>query len=417
MSEQVTLASIEIGDRGLWGLRDKIEKLNKRAKRCNVEPITLRVVRQWTTKHPKSGCDVNHYQVEIEGVAPRINGWSIAAKIENNPTIGKIVRVVPGPFEDDDYSGYRDHDFSCDHCNTNRRRNDVFVLKNDDGFEKVIGRNCLADYLRVEDAEAFARFAEFCEQCSALTDAGCCDEEREFGGRGYRPNLGLESFLSVVQCCTRRLGWTSRSQAYDDPGATATADSAYYVIFGYGKHHEEFIERNELEVSDGDRDLAEKAVEWVSNLTPADTSRSEYLDVIRRIGQAGETDEKLSGYAASIIRAYQKDQEWKAEREEKAKNTKTKVHVGSPKERLKDLIVQVLRVRYYESNFGTKTIVAMELDNGDGTVSPLTWFASSSLEFEEGADYIFTGTVKEHKSDDRFGPQTVVSRCKLTEVA
>jgi hypothetical protein len=415
---QSTLASIEVGDRGLWALTDKIEKLNKRAKRCNVEPITLRVVSQETTQHPKSGCDVQRYCVEIEGVAPCINGWSLAAKIENNPTIGTVVRVIPGPFDGDDYSKYRDHDFGCDHCNTKRRRNDVFVLKNDDGFERVIGRNCLADYLRCEDAESFARFAEFVDQCGSFSDEGLCGdaEEMGFGGRGFRPNLPLKSFLSTVQCCTRRLGWISRSEAWDDPGVSATADTAYFVIFGYGEAHTKLIERNELYESEGDKELAGRAVEWAAALTPADTANSEYLDIIRRIAQAGETDEKLSGYAASIVRAYQKAQEWAAERAEKAAGRKEKVFVGSAKERLKNLTVRVVRVRYTEGYYGTKTIVAMELAVGDEQVAPLTWFASGSLEFEEGAEYTFTGTVKEHKDDARFGKQTIVNRCKLQEV-
>jgi len=415
MSETVTLARVELGDRGLWGLQDKIEKLNKRAKRCNVKPITLRVVRQWTTKHPKSGCDVNHYDVEINGIAPRINGWSLVVRLENNPTIGTVVRVIPGPYENEDYSGYRDHNFKCDHCNTQRYRKDVYVIRNEDGFEKVIGRNCLADYLRCEDAESFARYAEFCEQCSQLSDAGLCDEYGEFGGRGCRPNLPLVSFLSTVQCCTRRLGWTSRSAAYHDPGVEATADTAYFVIFGFGEAHTKLIERNELYENDNDRDLAEKSVQWAAALTEEQTRKSEYLDTIRRIAQAGETDEKLSGFAASIVRAYQKDQEWAAERAAKAANAKTKVHVGSIKERLKGLTVRVVRVRYTENEWGTKTIVAMELPLEDGTVAPLTWFATGSQEFDEGADYTFTGTVKAHKSDDRWGPQTIVNRCKLVE--
>jgi len=397
-----TLATIELGDAGLWALDDKVNKLNKRAKRYGMNELEVTVMREFTIVW--TSCDVNRYDIEIKGCAPCINGWCLAARIENNQ-IGTVVRVIPGKFEDDDYSNYRKFDFKhdvCEYCNTCRYRKNVYVLKKGDEV-KVIGRNCLADYLRCENADDFARYAEFVDQCISFTDFGLSEyaDNEGFGSRGCRPNVELVSFLTTVQTCIRRLGWVSRTAAHDQ---TATADSAYYIIFGHD--NKEFIKRNELYATNGDRELATKAVEWVKSLPPADT---EYMDIIRRIGIAGETDDGLSGYAASIILAYQRDCEWKIERE-----VKNKEFIGNIKERLRDVVVTVVRVRYIEGDYGTRTIVTMEVDLGD-SVAPLCWFASGSLEFNEGERYKLTGTVKNHK-DDKFGKQTIINRCKLEAI-
>lgn len=410
---QSTLARIEVGHKGLFALNDKIEKLNRRARKLGLTEVSVRIMREFTVIDEHTGYEYDRFDIEIEGVAPCINGWSLAARIENNPTIGTVVRVVPGRFEDDDYSKYRNHDFSCDHCNTKRRRNDVFVLKNSEGFERVIGRNCLADYLRTEDAEAFARFAEFVDQFGLLTDEGLCGDADEmgYGSHGHRPNLPLVRYLATVRCCTRRIGWTSRSAAYDDLGRTATADDAYYVIFGSGAGHQKFIKKNELYVNKKDYEIAEQAVRWAAALT---NCKSEYLDTISRIAKAGETDEKLSGYAASIVRAWEKDQEWKKEREEKAKGRKEKDYIGKIGKAQDIGVVTIKGTHFFETDFGVKTIVRMEAELPDNKVAPIVWFATGEQDYDEGDRYFLRAGVKEQTEHEKYGKQTVVARAKLT---
>jgi hypothetical protein len=405
----MNIAQINLGDAGLAGLRFKIDKLNKRANRYGMNRLELRIVDAEPVVD--NGIEYPRYDVTIIGVAPCIDGWYLAARIENHEIIGKLVRIVPGPFADDDYSEFRDHDFGCDHCRTHRRRNDVFVLKNEDGNVKVVGRNCLADYLRCDNAEDFARYAQFCDECANWDDASLseCAYEEGFGGRGGPQSVAIKSFLAVVNCCIRRLGWISRTAAMD---GGATADDAMFVIFGNPKDSKAFITKNELYVSDDDKDIASIVVEWAKALEP---DKSEYLDVISKIAIAGATDSKLAGYAASMIRAYQRDQEWKAERAERAANAPEKVFIGSIGERLKGLTVTVKRVRYCEGSYGVSTIVAMETKIEDGVIAPLVWFASGSKEFNEDTEYTLTGTVKKH-DEGKYGKQTKINRCRLDKL-
>lgn len=416
--EKTLLKRADIGAAGLAGLNATVEKLNRRAERYGMNMLTVTVVREYTTVDEETGRTDVRYEVDIEGCAPCIDGWYLAARIENNEVIGTVVRVVPGKFADCDYSTYRDHDYSCDHCNTRRRRNDVFVLKNDDGESMVVGRNCLADFLRCEDASAFAEYAAWIDMLTGMTSADFDDigYEGGYGGRATAATECLVRYLTAVRMITRRIGWMSRTAARDQD-CSSTADNTNFYLYGRGRAHRDFIVRNELYVCDEDKERAEAAIEWAKSLSPAETGRSEYLDVIHRIAEAGLVGDGLDGYAASILRAKENADERAAERAERESVAKEKDYIGSKGERLRDVPVTIKRVRYYEGNYGVKTIVAMEASLPGGKVAPIVWFASGEHDYDEGAEYLLTGTVKKHEEDSRFGKQTSVNRCKLENSA
>ena len=411
------IAAVELGEAGLAGLRLITDKLNRRAERLGLDKVVVTVGAEKTVRNEDTGYDEKRYDVEIEGCAPCINGWYLAARIENNEIVGAVTKIAPGKFADCDYSEYRDHDFGCDHCSTRRRRNDVFVLADDNGNRKVVGRNCLADFLRTTDASGFAEYAKWLDVLHGISSADCEDEAYGdgWGGRGGNASFDLTTFCAVARGCTVKLGWTSRTNAREDEGRSATADDALYVLCGRGEDHARFIRVHNLEGCADYTEYAAKAVAWAQSLSDEQTAKSEYLYTIRKIALAGRTDYSLAGYAASIGPAMERDIARNAENAERAANAKTKVHIGCTGERLRDQLVTVVRVRYCEGHYGVSTIVAMEANLPDGTVAPITWFASGSKEFDEGADYMLTGTVKSHDDDNRYGRQTKVNRCKLVE--
>lgn len=409
-----TLATATVSEYALAALRDRVEKLNARALRHGMSPLQVNAV-EVEPKEAESGDLIPQFEVSVVGNAPRLEGWVIAAKVERDDVIGILVKVIPGPFDQEDYSGYRTHNFFCDHCNSLRGRTCVFVLRNvESGEIKVVGRNCLADFLRNETAEDFIRFVEFVDTAQGyLTSGDLEDEGREyFGGRrGYAPTE-LGRFLATVQCCIRRLGWLSRTAARESfDNVSSTADTALYVIHGFGEFHTMLIKREKIYVNDNDREIARAAIEWAAGLTDL---RNEYVRTIHVIAKAGETNRKLAGYAASIIRAYQKDQEIEAERAEKVEITK--VFAGEPGKTRDIGIATIKRVRYTDGFYGTKTIVALDLRISETEVAPLVWFASGSLEFTEGARVHVRAGIKECTEDERFGKQTILTRCKITEL-
>ena len=412
-----TLATVTIGPTALAILTDKIESLNKRADRHGMNKLVMTVV-STTVEHNKDrGCDEDRNVVEISGCAPCINGYVLSAKIERDEVIGTLVSVVPGKYDKRDYSKYRNHDFGCDHCNSRRGRKAVYVLTHDSGHETVVGRNCLADFIRSDNADDFARYAEFVDSVKNFSEAGLVDAwEEEFrSGRADYPDMSLETFLPLVQAVTRRVGWVSRTAAKEVDGLMATADWTIQILCTYNRFIREFVAKNEIDVCDNDRDAAAQAIEWAKSLPSEQTDKSEYLHVIQSIATAGHTNRRLAGYAASIIRAYQNDCDRRAEREEKAKNAPRKVYAGEPCKTRDIGNVRIVRVNFIDGFYGTKTIVSMELDMADGSIAPITWFGSGSHDYAAGEEFHLRAGIKECKDDEKWGKQTIVTRAKFTD--
>lgn len=402
------LNRLKLREGALTQLRGQVETLNRRAERHGMDALVLTIVSEgWE--------DTEYvYDVTIEGAAPRINGWTFVARIENNDAIGTVVRVVPGPYADEDYSAYRNHDFGCDHCETRRRRNDVFVLRNDSGEHKVVGRNCLADFLRTTDADGLAAYAQMIEDFGCMTSESL---EGEFYGEGngwIPPMAELERYLPAVAMLTRRLGWLGRTAMRERGEETCTADDAARYIWGrQDQYWRKWVEGNELYVSDRDKEKAAAAIEWAKSLEPGS---SEYLHTIKQIATVGTLNTRIDGFAASIIRAYDRHLERETERKIREAGAPERVYIGKIKERLRDVPVTVMNCILKDSDWGVSTIVRMLAKRQDGSVSPIIWFASGDHDYEVGAEYKMTATVKAHDNHDRYGKQTKVNRAKLTKV-
>lgn len=395
-----TVSTVVLSEYGLAILRDKVEKLNKRAVRHGMVKLGLRVV-----SSELIGGNLK-YCVEISGCEPRINGYRFIARIEFNDIVGTLVHVAPG-CDDYDLSSYRESSPVCEHCNTKRKRNDIFVLEGPDGNRARIGRNCLADYLRCGDAATLTEWAA-CMETILTDDSDDCERDREFFGRTGYPVPALRHYLAVVHCCMRRMGWMSRTAARDC-GGNSTADQALFVIFGRGAAHTKFINHNDITLCDKDFEIADCAMEWAKNVE----TKSEYLYTISRIATTGHFDCKLAGYAASIISAYQRECDRITEREDKAKNAPCKVWIGDKGKRFRDQPVTIKRVRYIDGDYGVRTILAMEAAMPNGEVAPITWFASGEHNYEEGSEWLLTATVKDHDENEKWGKQTIVSRSVL----
>ncbi|MEH0791672.1 hypothetical protein KW882_05320 [Vibrio parahaemolyticus] len=96
----------------------------------------------------------------IEGEAPKINGFSLIAKIEHGVKDGKHLNTVYpeyfGVFPEDVVSkiseGVVNCPPNCQHCETNRNRNTTFLLHNEEPNQKgqhiiQVGSTCVDDFL------------------------------------------------------------------------------------------------------------------------------------------------------------------------------------------------------------------------------------------------------------------------------
>ena len=122
-------------------LQAEVETMNRRAEKIGVKPLVLTVhsMTTETRRHQVTGVE---YQVEwanvsLEGEAPVLNGWRLIARKtpvvtgeQGQEKVENLIQTVPSQSCPIDY---RFSGMDCDHCHTERRRNDTFILRHEDG--------------------------------------------------------------------------------------------------------------------------------------------------------------------------------------------------------------------------------------------------------------------------------------------
>lgn len=445
-NNNTTQATYLIPDCNLPEFERRLEELNKRGKRLGCTPITYtkeedhRQVRfhhpgatnadTWTYEHNADNYQRRHpnavptgevrvyWGVQVCGEAPKYNGWIFVATLEPLATDSgeamNLLQCVPGqvcPHE------YRERVGECDHCGYKRNRKQTFVVRHEDGTHKMVGRQCIRDFLGHEDPERIARMAEWLAQLDQM--CGQAEEEGWGGGGRAARTWDIESFLAWTVGSIQTAGWCSRTAAREDDRRTATADHVLYMLdpppFTGPYAHQaraawkaacEEAQPNEERVAE-----AQAARAWALDLPTDELEQNNYLANINLVARAGLINGSTAGLAASIVVAHRKALEREIERQQRTSRPDSH-HVGTVGKR-QEFVVQVERVIEVESMYGLKGIHKMVDDAGND----LVWFASGDKWLEPGHQYTIKATVKAH--DDYQGrPQTVVQRVAVVaEVA
>ncbi len=281
----------------------------------------------------------------------------------------------------------------CDHCNMNRTRNDVFIVRDNAGKHMQVGRSCITAFLGERYSPSQLALIAECLAALDLREFESYDSEGGFGGG--RAMLDVERFLAVSAATIREFGWVSRKAAKEDySGRTiATADIAGDAYWNASKVG--------ITVTDADTQMAQDAIDWVINLD----ANNDYTINAQKIGNLSYIPVNLTGIAASIVSSYQRDLGRKATAAASAPSS----WQGTVGERL-TVTLTVERTHSFQSNFGTTTIHNFK----DAAGNIFVWFASKE-KLNTGATYTVTGTVKKF-SDYRGTKQTELSRCKAVAV-
>lgn len=135
----VALQTFRIPDANLERLKDRIEKLSKKAVKLVGQPITLTVTGTEDVERQRrdfssgkvvgTGVFDRFHTVTVNGPRPKLNGWVFSAALDVVNVDGEkavMVRNAPGEVIP---THLREHVEGCDHCNTNRQRKTLFVLR------------------------------------------------------------------------------------------------------------------------------------------------------------------------------------------------------------------------------------------------------------------------------------------------
>jgi len=318
----------------IYNLREKIKSMNKRAVKLNCPPIVFdeidKVAHQCKTELGTPYVKYT-YIVTVEGEAPKLNGWTFIGAITPQPSGENLIRCVPNEEVPEEY---RDADpLQCDHCHTRRKRNDVFIIRHEDGHHAQVGSTCLTDFLGgVNPQQAAERATWLIKLAATMGEA----EDGPFGGKAI-PTYDLVHFATVCALVVRRLGWVSRGEAFNDESKTPTSD---YVIEYLNppvfsvkamRAWEKWIDDNNLDIKECDSTTGQNAVEWGQSLSSNVGNDYLYnLGVVCRTGfvQDGGKGKNTVGVAASLIKAYQRNVERERAKKEKQKSTAHLTHVG-----------------------------------------------------------------------------------------
>ena len=398
-------------------LRKRIDTLNRKAAKLGAQPISLQVTDErdqeiFTTDEGDRVADWNY--VVLGGSGPVVPGYVFLAALDHTVDGGEgdpkvAIRRVPSfaaahdlsPEETArlsavDFDAFRHAENRCEHCGFKRRRNTTYlVLEKDTGRVMQVGSDCLGDFTGATSPEKMARWAE-------LLAALDSDMETEGSASSVadttRAAISTLDYLAHAAACARAHGW--RKRWVDGQRGHGTADDAHANLAA-----------EYTPVTDADREVARKALEWAREDLADRPGLSEFEHNMTTYAAGDYLGAKGDGTLAYLPQAYLREQQ-RAQRQQTAA---TSEYVGQPKERLKGLELEVTMTRFQPGNYGRDGYFITKLVDADG--NQFLWYGSREL--QAGSRYSMAGTVKRHELD-RYtqAKTTVLTNCRqITELA
>lgn len=400
----------KVPEENLPKLTAQIEKLQKRAAKLNVGTITFKVLGYEDKEYEKNGVKRVRriHDVEIEGSAPKIAGWTFAATIqpltdEDGNNVGNVLRTVPGT----DFTipqQYRSAGNNCDHCHTDRRRNDTFVLRSDSNDWKQVGRNCLRDFLGHQSPEAYATMAQILIDAAALGELAGDEGYDGSGGRRIE-RFAAEEFLTIAAAMIRTYGFRSNKTAREFGGQSTAGAIDEFLTATPDQRAKNFAAYSVVDV---DKQQAADVYAWLQSLRgDARTNDNDYLYNLSLLGQGATFTSRNFGLATSAIATWAREMEREINRRKRFAEDLNSQYIGTIGERIV-FTATVVYTNTYESDFGKTYFYKMKTDDGN----VLGYFASQNMGWESGVKLTLKGTVKKQK--ERKGVKTTtVTRCSL----
>jgi hypothetical protein len=271
-------------------------------------------------------------------------GWKFIGRVDHTDIGNLIVSVPNSGHEEDLHKLYGNSQPSyCDHCQTTRKRTSTFVVQDEQGKLKRIGRQCLKDYLpggeqgvksMLSYAEYLSQIAEGLREWEEKGGEGDYDSEGGGGGRSKYDSFSIKETLGIALAYVRKLGYISRSKAnIDNENGGYSEPTSAKIVKGITGELEDIIARAGGPSKAGGGAMAElaalkdyrsnkekyeeeadKVIEWgkeyIAKQLEKPSNMTEYFKNLQTIldgaASSGAIPEKYIGYLVSIIPAYNK---------------------------------------------------------------------------------------------------------------
>jgi len=379
----------------LSSIIDRVEKLNKKGRKLGVEQLVEIVCGARKIERNDEGkITGDTTEITFIGSAPKCNGFEMLATIRHLPG-GDMIHQSNGKL---DFSEYVNKGSFCDHCNTKRNRNETFILSTPEGDTIRVGRNCLADFIRSDDAAIFVLYSTALDTLVKFFE----DDDYCGGGYGGRAMYAADHFLAVAVRSIRKHGFKKAN--HED--STRSEVCGWYILSGgSNKTPNEKAWFEAHAPTDKDHEDAAAIIAWGKALEAS----NDFLNNVK-VALACPAVERTEGILCAAAMVWLKGQ---GELESK-KAKRLSEHFGEVGTRYDFEGLEVVRTYTIEGTYGDKNIVTMR--DSDGRC--IVWKGTSpfALGLETGDIVSGKGTVKEHGEWKDF-KQTDLTRCKFAKVA
>ena len=404
----------------LGELEDILDPINVKAAKHGLEPIGVIVLSEAVHQVSKGGITVAVPYVTwtLSHLDITYGDHTFVASLVPEEA-GMTVHCAPGQNLDGWVRPAAD-DQHCDHCQTNRRRTRLYIVRdNRTGALIQLGHNCVQLFLGIEPKglwrlEIDDYFRDYEER-----------DEDSWGGGFRRDNtISIREVLALAWVLTNEgRGYVSRAKAEEwgkqstvevirefidnppkNPGASYSSRDPH-ALSDYLEYQEKCAKIAATMQDDALMEAIIASVETVKRGT-------DYGDNLRVIvaAESGYVSQRNMGILASLVTVYRRNLEKAVERKD-AGLANAKGFLGAKGDKLKNLTLTVRTVKVWESDFGTSTFI-VGTDEGNHCV---VWKASRFINLEPGDTLnILSGTIKD-TSTYRDTDQTVLTRCRIAE--
>lgn len=385
-----------VSEFGLEYLREKTDRIAKRAAKMKVPGLTLQIL-STNTVTLEDGTVSMQYEVDLVGKPP-VAGPYVLVAVKELIKDDTYIRTVPGEAYP---KWFQNRDMMCDHCCTNRKRNEVFMVMNKDTSKYMqVGRNCITDFLGV-DASSWLQQAEWVleiQEMYEMADIFAEDDQMRRRGQSATRYLPWDKIFVYVYSQSQRHGFVSKKKAYEDDSLEATITSALHNFYtDMGAVRGGYRKDQEPPPTTEEGLAAEKILAWFGKEVLPDNSKHYFGDdtMWYNLGNMYANNLvplKLTGLAVIPYVV------WNIVRQNELRNQKQAVESKWLGEVGKKVTVQVklhMKQGLESDAFGMTTLHKFISKDGDR----ISWFqsAGSSVDIDEDEELTITGNVKAHK--------------------
>ncbi|SEU40301.1 hypothetical protein SAMN03159335_06267 [Burkholderia cepacia] len=395
----------------------RLESLNKKAAKFGLSPIRIVSVADtlYERKSEYVGRDADRLlthlvpiaggrdveqpvlikRLEIEYPEIKLGHWRVVGKLESVEGGNLAFAVSRGESDVAALAERADCPIECEHCNTNRRRKDGYLLRDDEsGDYKEVGSNCLEDFTGIDPAAAL--FMAQMWNVIRLAE----DEFAQFGCSTRVNAVRTDRFLADVCFISENHGFTSAAKARDT-GLMPTYDEALSLPRAVERDralrqmYEDQFERH-LE-----RAIAVRG--WIAS-KPEESMFDRNLKLLLA-GDALSIDRKHLAFAAAAVPLYSR---FLASNVDARKPSR---HFGSPGEKAESTLT-VERLIPLDTPYGVSDLVLLRDQDGNKFKWKTTACPSEIKNGGVGRSMAATFKIKEH-GDYKGTAQTTITHLKV----